>query len=146
MIKQEIQEIIGQIRKAEGDYVNTVLPERLRQNGFRTFFIDDRLLVLKSETDAYTLLINIRHEVDSETDVFRMWINKPMYYADITMDPESRDEARTYAVCVLEILSNKTFYHTLRQRLEAFDRRMLQFRKDLETAPDSQTGDKNGDS
>ena len=139
MTKQEIQEIISQIRKAEGDYVNTVLPELLRQNGFRTFFIDDRLLVLKSETDAYTLLINIRHEVDSETDVFRMWINKPM-------DPESRDEARTYAVCVLEILSNKTFYHTLRQRLEAFDRRMLQFRKDLETAPDSQTGDKNGDS
>ena len=79
MTKQEIQEIISQIRKAEGDYVNTVLPELLRQNGFRTFFIDDRLLVLKSETDAYTLLINIRHEVDSETDVFRMWINKPMY-------------------------------------------------------------------
>ena len=64
MTKKEIQNIISTIRTAEGDYINSILPERLKENGFRTFFIDERLLVLKSETNAYTLIINIRHELD----------------------------------------------------------------------------------
>ena len=132
MSKQEIQEIIGTIRKAEGDYIMSILPKCLSDNGFKTFFIDEKLLVLKSETDSYTLIINIRHELNEETGEFKMWVSKPMYYSDIDMNPEVKEEARIYAICVLEILSNKTFYHTLRHRLEAFDKQMNQFKKDLE--------------
>lgn len=134
MTKKEIQNIISTIRTAEGDYINSILPERLKENGFRTFFIDERLLVLKSETDAYTLIINIRHELDVESDAFKMWISKPMYYSDIDMNPDVRTEARIYTASVLEILSNKTFYLTLRNRLHAFDKQMHNFKKDLEKA------------
>ena len=135
MTKEEIQTIIGSIRKAEGDFINGILPKRLKESNFRVFFIDEKLLVLKSEKeDAYTLIINIRHELDQETGEFKMWISKPMYYADIDMNPDAKEESRMYSICVLEVLSNKTFYHTLRRRLESFDKQMIQFKNDLENS------------
>lgn len=134
MTKKEIQNIISSIRTAEGDFINSALPARLKENGFRMFFIDEKLLVLKSETEKYTLIINIRHELNDETGEFKMWISKPMYYSDIDMNPDTRDEARIYTSSVLEILSNKTFYLTLRNRLQSFDKQMTEFRKDFARA------------
>ena len=136
MTKTEIQNIITSIRKAEGDYITSVLPGRLKENGFKTFYIDECLLTLKAQTDAYTLIINIRHELNEETDEFKMWISKPMYYSDIDLNPENREESRIYTICVLEILDNKTFYNALRSRLKSFDKQMISFKKDLQNAED----------
>lgn len=127
----KIEEILQAVKKSEGDFINSILPKALQDRGFRTFYLDERLLVLRAELPSYTLLINIRHETD-DCGKFRMWVSKPEYYSDIVMGAAGSDtEARVYLECLAALFDEK-FTLIMQQHLKMFDERVVQLKNDLD--------------
>lgn len=112
-----------------GKYVDDNLPLLLRQNEFKTFFLDEKLLILKSERPEYTMLINIRHGFNDGQ--FELFISKPEYYSEIHMTEDAeRNEANIYYRCIAALIDNGPFMYALRERLMTFDERIRELKED----------------
>ena len=131
-----IQEIIGAIKASAGKRIDEMLPQVLKQNEFKTFFLDEKLLILKSERKEYTLLITIRHGFDAENH-FETYISKPEYYSDIHIGEDNRsDEANVYIRCINALVDDRVFGIRLSERLKILDEQIIKLKED-EKAQDS---------
>lgn len=125
-----IQEIIGAIKTSAGKQIDEMLPQVLKQNEFKTFFLDEKLLILKSERKKYTLLITIRHGFNSEKR-FETYISKPEYYSDIHIGEDNRsDEANVYIRCINALVNDSVFGIRLTERLKNFDEQIIRLKED----------------
>lgn len=128
--KQQIEEIMGAIRQSEGDVLNELLPSAVRKYGFKTFYIDEVLIVLMCQLDEKTSMsINLRHGYD-EAGKYYISISKPMYYSDFDISKES--EATIYWLSVARLIKDKKFKAAALSRLETFHNRVLELKKDYQ--------------
>ena len=128
--KQQIEEIMGAIRKSEGDTLNELLPATVRKYGFKTFYIDEVLIVLMCQLDKKTSMsINLRHGYN-EDGKYAISVSKPMYYSDFDISTES--EATIYWISIGHLINNRKFQDSALTHLETFHNRVLELKKDYQ--------------
>ena len=128
--KKTVEGIIVTVRKSAGDNITDMLPKLLRDYGFRVFALTEKtLIIIFGDSEIIDQQIMIEHGFGDDGK-FRMSVKNPGFYSKINLLENTN--AMIYYKALAEVLSNKVFIESLKERLIGFDIRMGELKRDVE--------------
>ena len=130
--KEHIESIITAIRTSTGNAINDMLPKFLKDCGFKVFALTEKtLIIIFGPSDAIEQQIMIEHGFETPDErLFRLNIKNPAFFSKINLLEDT--DAMVYYKALTEIITNKQFVESLREKLLSYDLQMFQLKKDLE--------------